>query len=143
MKKILAVMLILCLTLLTFISCQSTEEYYADKVICISVSHVSGFDIQSEYDVYFENIKKGGNYELPNGDANPYEVTVTIIDIDKEQITIAFSQPMDRTDKTEIKSTTTFELSLNESEEFVTPTSGGGDIFRFSIVDKSAISAND
>ena len=140
MRKIFLIVLMLYILLFTLTGCQSAEEYYENKSIRIEVCHTSCFDTYAEYDVYFENLKKGESFALPNGEANPYKVSVTITDINKDFITLAFSQPMDRiisgeNSKWEL-GIDSFSLKYGSAERFVTPTDGGGDSFSFSIVDK-------
>ena len=144
MKKIISIALILCTVLLTFVSCQNAENAFGDKAIRVKVNHISGFEVEEEYDLYFENIKIGERNSLPNGDANSsYKVDFTIIDITKESLTISFSQPMDKTDgddagKWQLEQES-FVIGIGEPHRFITPTAGGGDSFEFTIVNKSEI----
>ena len=144
MKKVIAFALLICVISLTFISCQNAEDAFGDKAIRVKVSHISGFEVEEEYDLYFENIKIGERNSLPNGDANPsYKVDFTIADMTKEGLTISFSQPMDKTDgddtgKWQLEQES-FVIRIGESQRFITPTDGGGDSFEFTIVDKSEI----
>ncbi len=140
MKKTLLLALTVCILLFALIGCQSIEEYYEGKAIRIEVCHASCFDTYAEYDVYFENLKKGESFALPDGEANPYKVSVTITDINKDFITLTFSQPMDRiisgeNSKWEL-GIDSFSLNHGSAERFMTPTDGGADSFTFSIVDK-------
>ena len=135
MKRALAIVIIIVLSIFSLVSCQNAEIYYEDKVICLSVTHISGFDAGEEYYVYLEDIITGKSYTLPNGAANPYEVTATITKVEKEKITIDFSQPMDEDHSSGTVEVNSFELALDEARRFITPTCGGGDIFIFSIVD--------
>ena len=143
MKKIIALLIIASVTLLSFASCQSAEDHYDDKAICVEVTHTSGsggYENSEKYDLYFNEIKKGEKYELPNGESNPYEVDFTITSISKENITITFSQTMCRVTEdtpTEWIYNTEFTVSVDNSELFSTPTDGGGDSFRFTIVDRT------
>ncbi len=141
MRKIFAITFTLCALLLTLTSCQGIEEQYADKAIYISVKHYSRLEVEAEHDVFLENIREGESYTLPNGEANSYIVTVTITDLTKDKIQLTFSEPMTANDTQDGNEITTFELSLSESRKFSTPTTGGGDSFAFSVVDKSDIPA--
>ena len=143
MKRAILLALMAILVVCTLSSCQNAEGHYADRKIRIQVSHVSGFEVDAEYDVYLENIRVGESFELPHGEANlSYVVTVTITDVKKEEITLSFSEPMDRIPEgdakweTEIRS---FRLIEGKTERFVTPTDGGGDNFAFSLVPKDEI----
>ena len=143
MKKGVLLFLLVCAVALGLCSCQNAEGHYADRKIRIQVSHVSGFEVDAEYDVYLENIRVGESFELPHGEANlSYVVTVTITDVKKDGITLSFSEPMDRIPEgdakweTEIRS---FQLIEGKTERFVTPTDGGGDNFAFSLVPKDEI----
>ena len=143
MKRTLFLILTVVLIACTFFSCQNAEEHYADQKIRIQVSHISGFAVDAEYDVYLENIRVGESFELPHGEANlSYVVTVTITDVKKDGITLSFSEPMDRIPEgdakweTEIRS---FQLTEGKTERFATPTDGGGDNFAFSLVPKDEI----
>lgn len=104
------------------------------------MTHISGFQADAEYDVYFESIKEGESYELPHGKANPsYVVTVTITAVEKDGITLSFSQPMDRITGENEKwdlDVTSFVLCDGDEARFITPTDGGGDGFIFSLVPK-------
>ena len=143
MKRAVFLVLAVILAVCALCSCQNAEEYYADQKIRIQVSHISGFAVDAEYDVYLENVREGENFELPHGEANlSYMVTVTITDVKKDGITLSFSEPMDRIPEgdakweTEIRS---FQLIEGKTERFVTPTDGGGDNFAFSLVPKDEI----
>ena len=143
MKRELFLALLVIVLTFALLSCQNAEEYYADRKIRIQVSHVSGFRVDAEYDVYLENIGVGESFELPHGEANlSYVATVTITDVKKDGITLSFSEPMDRIPEgdakweTEIRS---FQLTEGKTERFATPTDGGGDNFAFSLVPKDEI----
>ena len=140
MKKGFLLFLLVCAVALGLCSCQNAEEMYAEKVIRVWVSHTSGTTTYMEYDVYLEKIKEGERYELPHGDANPYAVTVTVTAVEKDGITLQFSQVMDQVNEEKWESEITeFFLSEGSTERFVTPTCGGGDGFAFSIVHKEEI----
>ncbi len=144
MKKILAIVLTLFTVISTLTSCNANEKYYADKAIKVSVAHISGFNTDEKYDLYFEHIEKGATHALPNGKANPsYKVDFTITKITKDEITISFSQPLDKINDDESKrwelEQSSFALETQSSVRFITPTDGGGDMFEFSIVDKANI----
>lgn len=143
MKRVLLLFLLMCAVALGLCSCQSAEEAYADQMIRVQVSHTSGTTTYEEYDIYLEKIKVGERYELPHGDANPYAVTVTVTEVEKEGITLQFSQAMDQVNEGKWEyEITEFFLSKGDTERFVTPTCGGGDGFAFSIVyDKDEIEA--
>ena len=138
MKKLLSLILVLSISLLMLLSCGKAEDYYEDYAILVSVKHISGFEVVEEYDLYLDDIIPGEKYELPMGDANTYRVEATVAGVDREKITITFSQPMDGID-TDTSEVTSFELRQGMSEGFVTPTCGGGDSFTFSIVHKSEV----
>ena len=139
MKKVLYLLLVLSMSVLMLLSCgKSIEEYYDDYAILVSVEHISGFEITEEYDLYLDDILLGEKYELPMGDANTYRVEATVTGLDREKITITFSQPMDGID-TDISEVISFDLRRGKSEKFVTPTCGGGDAFTFSIIHKSEV----
>ena len=126
----------------SLVCCEHAQAYYEDRAIRVEVSHISGFEAYEKYDVYFREIKKGQRYELPSGDANPcYKVAFTITKIRKGTVTAAFSQPMDRIRENASwePEITEFEIGTNGSERFITPTDGGGDTFRFTLVSKSDI----
>ena len=142
MKRVFLFFLLVCAVALGVCSCQRAEEAYADKVIRVWVSHTSGTAVYEEYDIYLEKIKEGERYELPHGDANPYAVTVTVTAVEKDGITLQFSQVMDQVNEEKWEpEITEFFLSEGSTERFVTPTDGGGDGFAFSIVHKDEIEA--
>ena len=143
MKRVVFLVLAVILAVCALCSCQNAEEYYADQKIRIQVSHISGFAVDAEYDVYLENVREGENFELPHGEANlSYMVTVTITDVKKDGITLSFSEPMDRIPAEDVKwelEIESFQLTEGETECFITPTDGGGDNFAFSLVPKDEI----
>lgn len=142
MKRALFVVLTVILTVCTLCSCQNVEEHYADKKIRIQVSHISGFAVDAEYDVYLESVREGESFELPHGEANlSYMVTVTVTDVKKDGITLSFSEPMDRIPEGDAKweEVGSFQLTEGETECFITPTNGGGDKFVFSLVPKDEV----
>ena len=142
MKRALLVLTVI-LSVCALCSCQNAEEHYADRKIRIQVSHISGFRVDAEYDVYLENVREGESFELPHGEANiSYMVTVTVTDVEKDGITLSFSQPMDRIPEGDAKwelEIRSFQLTEGKTERFVTPTDGGGDSFAFSLVHKDEI----
>ena len=147
MKKIISLFVVISISLLSLSSCKSAEEHYIDKAIYVKVSHINCFDVYDEYDIYFDNIKRGERYDLPNGEANPsYKVEFTITNITKECLTITFSQPMDKINDENSKAwelgQSSFDLRQGDSQRFVTPTDGGGDVFIFTIIDKADIQTN-
>ena len=144
MKRIFAIALALFTVILMLTSCSSNEKYYADKAIKVSVTHISGFNADEKYDLYFEDIEKGATHALPNGKANPsYRVDFTITKITKDEITISFSQPLDKINADETKrwelEQSSFTLEAQNSVRFITPTDGGGDMFEFSLIDKASV----
>jgi len=142
MKRVFLFFLLVCAVALGMCSCQNAEEAYADKVIRVWVSHTSGTVAYEEYDIYLENIKVGECYALPRGNANAYAVTVTVVAVKKEGVTLQFSQEMDKVNEGKWEpEITEFCLSEGSTERFVTPTDGGGDGFAFSIVHKDEIEA--
>ena len=143
MKRAVFLVLAVILAVCVLCSCQNAEEDYADKKIRIQVTHISGFAVDAEYDVYLENVREGESFELPHGEANlSYMVTVTITDVKKDGITLSFSEPMDRIPAEDVKwelEMESFQLTEGETECFITPTDGGGDKFVFSLVPKDEI----
>lgn len=144
MKRIFAIALALFTVILMLTSCSSNEKYYDGKAIKVSVAHISGFNADEKYDLFFEDIEKGATHALPNGKANPsYRVDFTITKITKDEITISFSQPLDKINSDETKrwelEQSSFTLEAQNSVRFITPTDGGGDMFEFSLIDKASI----
>ncbi len=144
MKRIFAIALALFTVILMLTSCSSNEKYYDGKAIKVSVTHISGFNADEKYDLYFEDIEKDRTHALPNGEANTsYRVDFTITKITKDGITISFSQPLDKINSDETKrwklEQSSFMLEAQNSVRFITPTDGGGDMFEFSLIDKASI----
>lgn len=144
MKRFTSLFLAFLVILLSLNSCHNIEKQYTDKAIRVKVSHIGGFEVYDEYDLYFDTIREGEKYELPSGEANPsYKVDITITDITEEGVAIVFSQPMDRIMDGDpqkwILEQTTFMLKQEDSQRFTTPTDGGGDVFEFSIIHKEDI----
>ena len=143
MKRLFLAFLLLCAVSLRLCSCQNAEEMYADKVIRVWISHTSGTSTYEEYDIYLGNIKVGECYALPRGNANAYAVTVTVTAVEKDGITLQFSQEMDKVNEGKWEpEITEFCLSEGSTERFVTPTDGGGDGFTFTIVHKDEVAAS-
>ena len=144
MKRAILLALTVIFAICALYSCQNVEGHYADRRIRIQVTHISGFEVDAEYDVYLENVRVGESFELPHGEANlSYVVTVTITAVEKEGITLSFSQPMDSISQPDAKwkEAVSFQLIEGKTECFITPTDGGGDKFAFSLAAKDEINS--
>ena len=143
MKRLVAVIMVLAL-MLALISCGSVEKLYEAKAIHVLVTHMEGctgeYESAPKCDLYFREIKLGDTYKLPNGDHNPYSVDFVITALERDGITITFTEDMDYINgdnPTEWGYGKTFKLPLDESVKFTTPTLGGGDSFVFTIIDNT------
>lgn len=139
-SRLLAFAIIVVLFLNLF-SCISPQEYYSKKAIQVDVGFHSCTSTTKEFTLYYDTLRMGDRYALPNESKGVYDVDFVISYIGDDGIYITFTQPLDRIVddgkwETEIS---TVILSEKAVEKLTTPTDGGGVSYTFSIINREDI----